>query len=1194
MVPHLEYNGEQVRCLVCARLVKNGAGNWISRKNLKAHLATPTHLASFDSTFEMERIRTEDHQHLSQAYDAAGSNDLPHINASELSQVPSMFPPEPEHDSMDVDLPPVNFEILMEQLGVVPEPEELSPEATRLLLQREFEQMLEDAYEETHHLGANIDEQFIADELPKAGDEDDDDIHCFDAELVEGSEYFPYPNKTVMLLDIMDNLPRCRFTGDQISLILHFASKLGVADVPSLKGFRKIQQKLQSHCGNKPVKSISHLGNVFYMNDIRETLAADMANPLVAPHLHFYPEETSGPLSETFQAERWMEYTPSQLTPMYLRGHKRWWIEELAKLRDGRYIIPHTWISRNGELTTDVSFATRTENGRWRLQKDIEETIHATELALDFDDIRAEFGARMSWVEEDNVPAMPNAMRGLVEDDEDLFVLMVSPWADDVSGNRSKQYNKHMNMCAGNGCLPGRLLKQEFNVHYISTSPHASSAKQFVTFRDHVKSTETEPVKCFNAATKRKSRFIIRTPGLTGDNPQQSDEASHMGSNANYPCRKCRWGGTQKEKESVEHYHSCHLTGTACSAAEIRDNLAKQHQLATHGDKKELRTYSEAPEPRIKSRSIGLKSFLRKPVKCVWRCRGLARKTLRRGFRIGLISRRDTPVELLHTVLLGVMKYIWHMLNTSQWSDEDRHLLAVRLQSTDISGLTIPPIRAGYMIQYRNNLIGKHFKTLMQILIFHVHRICTSEQFVLIKAAGELGARLWVPEIDNMEEYLAQLIIAVANLLDAFDAVDPLRILVKIKLHLLAHLPNDIRRFGPGIRFSTEIYEAFNGGYWREHTSERWIQAGGAVQKVLQNDPVFQRHLGWVPQPKLEPGKVKSLPARKKPDVEWKHTVASRYWSEMSPPIPQSSWKLGSSVITQSGDIAPLGSWVFALDSGGKTIIGRIHELLLGPNSLITMERFILGSQPHPDFGWPILRRPRGTEITEQGILSFIILPTTSVQHLCCVEHDCQKGDCQPTLKSREFQEREATDREIGLIKHADDDHFVLNLSALHNFVRVCRALPQHVTELKPLIQDRVEFHKEASLKAQAARMTKRQQTAARKRAKAAAKKSEAEEAEAAARRAENLEEEEGEEESDKEEQGESSGQASGDKEAEDIEDIAAIVPRRTQRMRKRRRVCDSDSENSEVENEDLEMAVTLETRRQSTRQRRAPNRLDL
>ncbi|KAJ7875510.1 hypothetical protein B0H14DRAFT_3547906, partial [Mycena olivaceomarginata] len=488
----------------------------------------------------------------------------------------------------------------------------------------------------------------------------------------------------------------------------------------------------------------------------------------------------------------------------------------------------------------------------------------------------------------------------------------------------------------------------------------------------------------------------------------------------------------------------------------------------------------------------------------------------------GLNPSQDTPVELLHTVLLGVMKYIWHMLNTSQWSDADRHLLAIRLQSTDISGLTIPPIRAGYMIQYRNNLIGKHFKTLMQILIFHVHRICSPAQFTLIKAAGELGARLWVPEIDNMDEYLAQLKIAVANLLDAFDAVDPLRILVKIKLHLLAHIPDDIRRFGPAIRFATEIYEAFNGvfrlcsiysnrlapsrdishkfasmdrvkhilsgGYWKDHTSKRWIQAGGAVQKVLHSDPVFQRHLGWVPQVPVVPGKIKPLPAHKKPEVEWKVTGASHHWKKDDPPPPESLWKLGSSVITQSGDKAPLGSWVFCLDSAGRTIIGRIHELLLGQNSLVTIEQFLLSSEPHPDFGWPILRRPRGTEITEQGISSFVVLPTMSVQHLCCVEHDCRKGDCQPTLKSTEFQEREATDRESSLIKHTDDDDFVLNLSALHNFVRVCRALPRHVTALKPLIQDRVEFHKEASLKAQAARMTKRQQTAAKKHEKAEAK----------------------------------------------------------------------------------------------------------
>ena len=120
---------------------------------------------------------------------------------------------------------------------------------------------------------------------------------------------------------------------------------------------------------------------------------------------------------------------------------------------------------------------------------------------------------------------------------------------------------------------------------------------------------------------------------------------------------------------------------------------------------------------------------------------------------LGLDPTQDTPVEILHTILLGIVKYIWHIVNT-HWSDDDRAKFAIRLQSTDLDGLTVPPLRAGYMIQYRNGLIGKHFKTLMQTMAFHVHGLVTDEEFELIKAVGDLGALLWVHEIDDMDKYL--------------------------------------------------------------------------------------------------------------------------------------------------------------------------------------------------------------------------------------------------------------------------------------------------------------------------------------------------------------------------------------------------------------------------------------------------------
>ncbi len=128
----------------------------------------------------------------------------------------------------------------------------------------------------------------------------------------------------------------------------------------------------------------------------------------------------------------------------------------------------------------------------------------------------------------------------------------------------------------------------------------------------------------------------------------------------------------------------------------------------------------------------------------------------------------------------------------------------------------------------------------------------------------------------------------IGNVLDAFGDVDPAKILIKVKLHLLPHLISDIRRFGPAIRFSTEVFECYNavfrlcsiysnhqapsrdialkfssmdrikhmlsGGYYWSEKDQRWIQAGTSILGLLHSEPVIQRHLGWVAPVKLTPG----------------------------------------------------------------------------------------------------------------------------------------------------------------------------------------------------------------------------------------------------------------------------------------------------------------------------------------------------
>ncbi|KAK0430360.1 hypothetical protein EV421DRAFT_1893571 [Armillaria borealis] len=899
------------------------------------------------------------------------------------------------------------------------------------------------------------------------------------------------------LLDILDNLPHLRLSTNHMQMIIWLLREVGAADVPSYNALRKLQASLHEECGSSPKAQTSGLGNHFYVND-------DFSNPEVAKHLQFYPEETGGPVSEVWQAERWKEFKPSQLTPMYSRGLCQFYIEELAQLREGTFVIPHNWIIRKGELHADCSEAVFTPEG-WIISS-TSSSIAASDFEFNYEDLIAWMGdVSIPW----KVPEMPNPLRKLVEGD-DLYVVMIPVWADDVSGNKSKQYNKHINLYMVNSCLPGQLLQQEYFICFVSTSPHATSPEQFSALRNQVKDTEINPVHCFNAHTKRPCRFILRVPALPADNPQQSEEASHIGGNGNMGCRKCYAGGSHENTESDEGYHDLHYEGVFHTAQEICEQLEKQIHQAMHGVEKTVSDMQTATGIKDKVTQHWIELLLAKAKEMKHAQPGRSLESVveelqkwfdeQPGDKINplldiarLDPSQDTPVEILHTILLGIIKYIWHMLHTSM-TDAQQDLFAVRLQATDIDGLTVPPIRAVYMMQYQNNLISKHFKTLMQTMAFHVHDIVTPAQFNLVKAAGALGALLWVHEIENMDEYLKDLETLIGNVLDAFGDVDPSKILIKVKLHLLPHLITDIRCFGPAIRNSTEVFECYNaifrlcsiysnhqapshdiavkfcgmdrlkhlisrGYYWSE-SHQRWIQAGKSVLRLLHSEPVIQRHLGWVAPIKLTPGLIHIKSKKKAVPVEWSTTKASSYISGSEYPSSTSRWHHGISVTAQSGDRCSIGSWVI-YNNNAVSGIGRIVELLVHEteslgSSLVSLECFVLGAGRHPDFDCPILRWANHSDGNE-----YIAIDAKAVQFIISVQHDCRLVGCQASLLQPQLQERQLTECTSCALSHADDDHFVINTFALHNAILLRKFLPRSLTEPKPLYTDRQSHHVE-------------------------------------------------------------------------------------------------------------------------------------
>ncbi|KAF7351608.1 hypothetical protein MSAN_01593300 [Mycena sanguinolenta] len=661
------------------------------------------------------------------------------------------------------------------------------------------------------------------------------------------------------------------------------------------------------------------------------------------------PED--GIIREFWHAQKWRKTMDLDiLSPMYATGLKHYYVNEVCQLGDGSFVVPVRWVTFRGKIYADAFSVTFDSQNQEATIMDSKTTfICAENLADNYHDLK-HAGKIPKWgalTEAAGYPArMPNPKR-IIAAGRPIYSSLVNYFSDDVSGNRSKSWNKHWNAYMTHANLPRELHQQEFHVHFVSTSPNATVSEQFQEFKAAVEATHTKPVDVRDEFGNT-SCFCIHVNAGASDNPMQSEVSSHIGGKGNCFCRKCRVGGTQKEKASNEGYHSLF-----------------------------------------------------------------------------------------------------------------------------------------------------EFKTITQTNVFHIRGLVSELKFKAWKAVGELSALLWVPEIRSPTEYQGDLKVAIGNVLDICAAIDPSKIVAKMKYHLLVHAPYDAAQFGPLIGVATEIFESFNGVFHycsilsnhlapsrdivRQLGDQEGLKhriTGGWWSLDEGGEMVLQKLVGWTEKKLVKHGEVRLIPLKRgkttREEIPLKSTSAGRALN-FGLYNPDSMWKKCLHVISESLDECFIDSWVFAksLTPDNSKFIGRISDILVDTAGvvLVVLERFQVLGEHDELYGMPALVR-------RDGEVTFLIVPAKSVMFKFNVQDDCDSAGCEATGIRLRMQERVESDQTESFVIHKSLDRFIINTHAFHNAHLLRATLPRNLVAPIPLHPDREAIHHELASQL-------RQQLVTRKRKRA-------------------------------------------------------------------------------------------------------------
>ncbi|GAB1523427.1 hypothetical protein RhiTH_006575 [Rhizoctonia solani] len=861
----------------------------------------------------------------------------------------------------------------------------------------------------------------------------------------DDTSYSPYDDRAAIsqlcLTHMLFHSPEISLSEAQQLAVLDWAKELGAENVPSMYALQKCDQKLANLMGDMTQRFTTQKGDIYYVNDIGTMLKQDFSNMNLRKNMEFYPRELDGSVSEIWHGEKMLKGdNQEQLTPMMSYSGQSYFVNEISCLADGSYFIADMFIKLRGELSArGYRISPHPERGAtdWLQSHPLRELAAGREVY--------------------SIP----------------FILFV----DDVSGNTSKQWNKHWCCYASNAALPRKELNQRSNIRFVSTSQHIDPLEMLNGVCKMFEQAFDKPVVAWDAALGCEVLLRPYIHVISGDNPMQAIECSTCGLLSNFCCRTCLAGGQQKYKRSDEGFATLMRVGTLRTPNNTIESIDDQYKIA----------FTSNPTNRLAlaQRKSGVKDTIAQSVfkQISDRRQELEEDTtlseqeitlqLQREFKSksegpgrmnpllslkGFNVHLDTPTETLHTILLGVVKYLW--TETTQNLDKSGafSLFSTRFQAVSVSGLNCGPVPA-YITNNRGSLNGKHFKLLVQTASFCLHDLVPIELIHTWSVLGRLAVLAWYPSIGNLDSYEQELQQAINDFLHMIARTVPALIIQKAKPHLLVHMPLFARRFGPLLGPSSERYESFNstfraasvhsnrqapsrdiartfalfdvvkhvmsGGTWYDSKKGGYIHAGSSIFQLRESSPLTNRLLGVKKQAKPF-GTANVLSS----SVSLSREQLIAQGLEVQGLLTTSTIYPAMSFAAQNGDKITSGSnIIFTKENTTCPVLGKVRELFAdgkhnGTALMVTVQIY----------DWVELdctvRMPAVCLTNKvQAISGLAVICEANLQHRCAYV------GCMDTGSAPILQERQQTGMMQATLKHNDKINFIVNILSFHNCI---------------------------------------------------------------------------------------------------------------------------------------------------------------